>query len=278
MNYLKLVNFEVNRFIKIYIVLLGITMVSQIAGVIVKANQYVGDVNQAIYEELTPKAEFLEMYGQISMGMLTRSMWFTGPIALCIAALLFYLFLIWYRDWFGKNTFIYRLLMLPTARLNLFWSKITTIFLMVLGLVAVQLLLLPLENLFLRMIVSKDFRTELSIIQIIEQSGYMSVFIPTQLLEFFINYGIGFMVVVVLFTAILFERSFRFKGMFLGIVYGVSCTLLFLSPILITELIGVGANYFYPNELFLIELALGLIIVTASIYVSHFLIKRKITV
>ena len=41
-------------------------------------------------------------------------MWFLGPIALCIAALIIYVFFIWYRDWLGKNTFAYRLLMLPT--------------------------------------------------------------------------------------------------------------------------------------------------------------------
>ena len=57
-------------------------------------------------------------------------------LPLCIVALIFYCFIIWYRDWFGKNTFAYRLLMLPTSRLNLYIAKATTILLFILGLLA----------------------------------------------------------------------------------------------------------------------------------------------
>ena len=46
-----------------------------------------------------------------------------GPIALCVVVLIIYVFFIWYRDWLGKNTFIYRLLMLPTARIQCLFSK-----------------------------------------------------------------------------------------------------------------------------------------------------------
>ena len=34
-----------------------------------------------------------------------------------------YVFFIWYRDWLGKYTFAYRLLMLPTTRINIYFAK-----------------------------------------------------------------------------------------------------------------------------------------------------------
>ena len=42
---------------------------------------------------------------------------------LCGVILIIYVFFIWYRDWLGKNTFIYRLLMLPTARIQCLFGK-----------------------------------------------------------------------------------------------------------------------------------------------------------
>ena len=82
---------------------------------------------------------------------------------LCVVVLIIYVFFIWYRDWLGKNTFSYRLFMLPTARIHVYLAKATTILLFVLGLVALQLLLLPVESQVLQWMVPNEFRTDLSI-------------------------------------------------------------------------------------------------------------------
>src|SRR5690625_4943892 len=141
-NYLKLVNFEFNRFFKVYAALIAITVVSQITGIIVLSKSYMNEANTMIYNNGLSQATYIEQYGTMSFYSITQTFWVMGPIALCMGALIFYIFLTWYRDWFGKNTFIYRLLMLPTARLNVFLAKATSIMLMVLGLVSIQLLLL----------------------------------------------------------------------------------------------------------------------------------------
>src|SRR5690625_6144925 len=96
---------------------------------------YLKLANREIYEQGISMTEFIEWNGMMSMVKVIGSMWFMGPIALSVAAFIFYIFLIWYRDWFGKNTFIYRLLMLPTARLNVFLAKAISIMMMVIGLV-----------------------------------------------------------------------------------------------------------------------------------------------
>ncbi|MFD1038228.1 hypothetical protein ACFQ3N_07365 [Virgibacillus byunsanensis] len=274
-KYLKLVDFELGRFFKIYLVLIAITIVTQIAGVIVKSNKYLSQADKQIYEELIPKAQFLEQYGTMSFMQVMTSAWFMGPIALCIAALIFYIFLIWYRDWFGKNTFIYRLLMLPTARLNVFLAKATSIFLMVLGLISVQLLLLPVASTILKWMVPKDFRTDLTV-GAITDFDYLQMLIPNTFIEFVINYGLGFMAVTVLFTAILFERSFRLKGILLGIAYSAIAVIIIISPLLIQEFLLGG--FFYPIELLILEVVMVIIVIAGSIWISNYLLNKKIRV
>ena len=275
-SYLKLVNFEFNRSAKIFAVLLGITLVVQIAGVIVLSKMYLNMANEKIYDELLPKAEFLSNFGQMSFLSVTRSVWFLGPIALCIAGVGFYIFLIWYRDWFGKNTFIYRLLMLPTTRLNVFYAKITNILLMTIGFVAFQLILIPIETTVFKWMLPKEFRVDMNVKEIVSSMPELSILIPNSMLEGILYYVAGFVVVSILFTAILLERSFRWKGIFAGIVYSLIAVALFISPLLLQEF--VLNDFFYPLELFVLEIVMGVIVLAASIWMSGFLLKNKITV
>ncbi|WP_325034721.1 hypothetical protein [Lentibacillus sp. Marseille-P4043] len=273
---MKLVNFEFNRFVKIYVVLLAITIIAQIAGVIVKSRGYLAEANEAINEDMIPKAQFLSETGPMSLPQVVRSVWFLGPIALCIAAIAFYIFFIWYRDWFGKNTFIYRLLMLPTARLNVFFAKITTILITTFGFVAVQLILLPIESTVLKWMVPKEFRMDMGIKDIIGNMPELTLIIPQSFIEFILYYGAGLMAVAVLFTAILFERSYRLKGVFMGIIYGVVAVAVFLAPILIEKFLQI--NYFYPLEMLALETVMGLIVLASSIWMSGFLLNKRIRV
>lgn len=275
-SYVKLVNFEFNRFFKVYAALMVITAISQITGVIVNSKNYMSQVNYAINEQGLSHATFIEQYGTMSFYRIIQTIWVIGPIALCMAALIFYVFLIWYRDWFGKNTFIYRLLMLPTARINVFFAKATTIFLMVLGLIALQILLLPIGSVIMKWIVPLDFRTDLSIDQMIGAFNYLAIIFPYNFFDFSIHYALGFMSVFVLFTAILFERSFGIKGIILGMIYCVLVLLFLIFPVILT--IIYEKPFLYPEEYFVLEAVLCLIVVITSIVVSRFLLNRKIIV
>lgn len=275
-NYLKLVNFELNRIVKLFTVLIGITFVVQIIGVIVQSKGYINNANVSIYEEMMPKAQFLESYGHMNFLQIVRSVWFMGPIALCIAGVGFYIFLIWYRDWMGKNTFIYRLLMLPTVRLNIFYAKISTILIMTFGLVAFQLIFIPIEMLVMKGMVPSEFIMDMGIIEVVRSMPELMMIIPNSVVELIVYYGIGILAVAVLFTAILMERSFKWKGMFAGIIYIGVAIVVWILPLLLQEF--VLNNFFYPIELFILEIVMSLIVLAASIWVSGFLLKKKITV
>lgn len=275
-NYLKLVNFEVNRFIKVYLSLIGITVVLQLVGTFLKSKSYLKEANWMIYKEGVPVQEFLEMNGYMDLVRVLGSWWFIFPIIICIAVLLIYVFLIWYRDWFGKSTFIYRLLMLPTARINIYLAKATTIFLMVLGLVALQLVLLPIENKMIDVMIPDEFQMALTSKEAISSYHPLSVLFPNYFSDFLIYYGIGFMVVFLIFTAILFERSFQIKGIFYGIIYIAIMMGILVAPIF--TVLFTGKSYLYPLELFYLEIILGILVMILSILISRYLLNKKITV
>lgn len=274
-RYLKLVNFEFTRFLKLYLVLIGITIVSQVSGVIVESRMYLNRANEYIYKDLMPKSEFLEQYGTKSLLDISETLWFMGPIALCGVVLIIYVFFIWYRDWLGKNTFSYRLFTLPTARIHIYLAKGTTILLYVLGLVAVQLLLLPVESKVLQWMLPQEFRTDIAT-HVITQAQYFEILFPATFIEFVLYYGVGMLAVFIVFTLILFERSYRMKGIIYGILYCGLSLLVFFMPILVNEFML--KNYFYLKELFFMELFAGIVVLACAIWTSNFLIKNKVRV
>ncbi len=275
-NYLKLVNFEFNRCIKLYFSLIGLTIVSQFIAVFIESRRYIGQLNEAVYQNKITKAQFLSENGEMSMFWVVNNIWFLLPILICVTAVLFYSFYIWYVEWKGKNTFIYRLLMLPTSRMTVFWSKLTTISLMIFGLVSIQLILLLVESQLLKLLVTNDIRLDLSLQQLSEMSYYLSLFMPQSFLSFIIYYGTGFVLLFLAFTTILFERSFRFKGIIMGIGFSVVLFLVFLSPIIASDIFGF--NWLYPGEILITEIILGLLIIAISCWMSHYLLNKKVTV
>lgn len=274
--YLKLLNWEINRFGKVYAVLWLVTLLSQFAGVLRFATNYVNRANEEMHRNSLSIAEYAARYSKANYELYTSSLWFTGPIALCAAALLLYVFLIWYREWIGKNTFAYRLLMLPTSRMNVYLAKAGTIFLFVLGLVALQVLILPLQILVFDSIIPSELRNSVSVSELIKHHPILHLLIPRYFIEFVLFYCTGIMVVIIIFTAIMLERSFRIKGIALGISYGIAAVFLFLSPLIITQ--SWFANYFYPVEILWMEVVMGILIICSSLWLSSFLLRKKVSV
>lgn len=275
-NYLKLVNFELNRFMKIYLGLMGVTILSQLIGAYVVPKQYLNHAQETMVINSLTETEYVNNFGSLSLFDITQSGWVMGPIALCIVALIFYSFLIWYRDWFGKNTFIYRLLTLPTNRINLYFAKATAILLMTLGLVSLQLILFPLMDRILKWTVPDVFITNLSIHEAVSTFNYLSILFPPTFIDFVIHYGLGLLFIFVLFTALLLERSFGIRGIVLGISYCAFSLAIVLAPLIATVMLE--KTFLYPIEYFFLELFLCIGLTVLSIILSHYLLQRKVTV
>ncbi|HSI68168.1 MAG TPA: hypothetical protein VK947_12155, partial [Planococcus sp. (in: firmicutes)] len=262
-KYVKLVNFEINRVAKLFAVLLGITFVSQMIGVMVTSRQYMNMANDNMFERSMSQAQFLENFGQMSFLKIAYSLWFVAPIALGVAGIGLYIFLIWYRDWIGKNTFVYRLLMLPTTRLNIFYAKITTILLLTFGLVAFQFILLPIEMSVMEAMVPAELRSDIGVAEFLVSMPGLNIILASSFVEFVLYYGAGVVAVSILFTAILFERSFRWKGIMAGLMYSVLAIAVMALPILLHYFVLDG--FFYPIELLALEVVMGIMVFAASV-------------
>ena len=274
-NYIKLVNFEIHRIIKLYIGLLIITAISQFIGFFWQTTAYLNQAENMIKHGGMSQTTFIEQYGLFNMFEIIHTLWFIGPITLGVAAVMIYIFLIWYRDWLGKNTFIYRLLMLPTSRVNVLLAKATTIMLGIFGLVAFQYIILIAQSTALKWRIPKAFRLDLTVPEIINNHEYLMLIMPKTFTQFVLNYGAGITFLFICFTIILFERSFRVKGAIVGIVYALIAFSLFALPFLILLLLQKDV---YPSEAILMLVGVGAIVLSISAGLSSYLIKHKVTV
>lgn len=278
-RFLKLVVMELYRIRILYGALVLFIFIAQFGGLLYHLNGWMSQVRRTMAAQMVDTyAEYLQNHGnQLSFGMaVSRSnLWFTGTVFIGIVALIGYVFFIWYRDWIGKNSFAYRLLMLPGYRMNLFWAKLTTIMLLVLGLVACQIALIPLQiGLFNQMIPAELAITETTF-DFIRHHELFRILIPPTFLEFVLYYGAGLLAVASAFTAVLFERSFRLKGLVGGIAYAVAVGIAVVSPAITNY--GTGFEL-YRIERFWLQFGIGAAALVLSLILSNYLLKRKITV
>ncbi|MDP1392561.1 hypothetical protein Q8G28_01085 [Lysinibacillus capsici] len=59
-NYLKLVNFEVNRFFKLYLIIIGLTMLSQLIGAGIISQTYMKNAKQLMAENQLSMNQYVE--------------------------------------------------------------------------------------------------------------------------------------------------------------------------------------------------------------------------
>ncbi|MGE7908123.1 hypothetical protein [Lysinibacillus xylanilyticus] len=238
------------------------------------SKKYMNGADQVMYKNQLSMSQYTEEYGIFSFDQFVGSEWFMLPIFFSIAVLTIYVFFIWYRDWFGKNTFIYRLLMLPTERITIYFSKLMTIMLLVLGLVTLQILIFPIEIQIINSNIPTDLQSHFSIYDFDSLRMWAWLY-PNTLTGFILIYGVGLIFVAVLFTTVLIERSYGLKGIFIAIVYGMLSFGVFIAPLLVNRLLN---GYFYTLEVFLMELVISIIVLVSAIWIANYLLKYKIRV
>lgn len=275
-HYLQLVNFEINRFMKLYLLLAIFVGVVQTATVIFEASSYMQIVKSRVSRGMTPE-QFINENWRFSLAEVVYTNGFMFPIIIAIAGLVFYMFFIWYRDWYARNPFVYRLLTLPTDRMNVYFAKLTTIMLTVFGMLAFQIIMLGFYRQLVEWIVPVVYRENLSIGLIVNSSIYLRMLIPNSFPEFITIYINGLVVVIVAFTIVLMERSYKWIGLVLGIVYAAVALILYALPTIIQYAIY-NNSYLYYAELYWLEMGILALIVVVSLVISNYLIKRKVTV
>ncbi|QMV39921.1 hypothetical protein [Cohnella cholangitidis] len=270
-RYLKLVHMEVHRFRYILAGLMAFTMIIQFVALIWHLNE---ELN--MHEKVLIKYGYPVMDMSFAQAIASTQFLFTIPIIASISVLILYIFFIWYRDWLGRNTFVYRLLMLPTARSHIYLAKLTAMLLFVFGLISFQLLLLPIEHFIFKLMVPAEQIKPSYFMDAVSVNQAFELLLPRNLDQFVLSYGIGVMSVVAVFTAILLERSYRLIGIVYGVLYLLACLLAFSFPLFAG--IDTSDAYLYPEEIWGIELLICVLIVTVSIWLGFRLITKKVSV
>jgi len=271
-NFGKLLNYEMRRLRYVLAGLMGLTAFIQLGTFLWKTT---GDV--AIRQEQLARSNGAETFlPDMTFAELMNSLqgWFIPPVFLCIAVMVIYVFLIWYRDWFSRDTFIYRLLMLPAARRNIYLSKLSAILLSVFSLLAFQLVLIVVLRWLFHVIVPAEFREHSYFADALLTNQAWELLLPRNLWDFLFSYGLGTLGVIVVFTAILLERSYRGVGIFYGIGYVVLAFVALMWPFVFLGL----SSFFYPSEVAAIGLFMAAVVAVVSLWLGFRLLHRKITV
>ncbi|MFD0617777.1 hypothetical protein ACFQZR_09930 [Paenibacillus sp. GCM10027629] len=274
-RYLKLVNMEIHRFRYILASLMVVTLISQISSWIWTLQRAVSIKEQG----LSPADVGFELPKLLSFpwAIVSTRQWFILPILLSVTVLVLYALIIWYRDWFGRSTFIYRLLMLPSVRWVLYVSKLTAIVLFVFSMISFQLVLLAGESMLFNMIVPAEMRTSSTFVEGITMNYALEILLTKQFEQFVYSYGLGIIGIMVLFTAVLLERSYRRWGILYGIGYVALCAVTILFPALLLGL-DRSSGYYYPSDIYAMELAACLLVSVISVCLGFWLLRKKITV
>lgn len=274
---LKLTNFELERISKFLYGFMGFTLVTNLIGYIYPPFRFINQVNKFTAQNTAIADQAIEQFGTYSFYNATNSLWIYGPIAIGISGLIFYAAFTWYREWFGKNTFIYRLLMLPIPRMHIFYSKLITIFISIFALISTQMLSLVIGYPIVKIIIGNNHFPDLSLMEVIEMNDIFHYVLPLNPRLFLAILGMGLVALLVLFTVILMEKSFKWKGILFGILYVIIAIVFALLPIFIPNLLR---NYFilYPSEIILLEVFFLAIVGIVSLVISRHLLNNKITV
>ena len=104
--------------------------------------------------------------------------------------------------------------------------------------------------------------------------SYLTLLFPHTPLQFVLIYAFGGTCVAIVFTAILMERSYSFKGIFFAALYIIVSVAVMLTPIIIHA----NTNYFYDQEIILMTIVCSLLMLVAAIFTANYLLKRKINV
>ncbi|WP_208560700.1 hypothetical protein [Marinilactibacillus kalidii] len=276
-HFIRLVNFEFERMIKFLFGIIAIVIVSNLIGSIIVPLSYMSEARETMSLESLNVTQFLEMYPSFSISTVTNSLWIYGPLALGISGFLFYSIYIWYREWLGKNTFVYRLLMLPIPRIFIFFSKLFTVFIGIFSLLSIQYVMIRLFYFISPSLVSSDLYKQVDVSEVISSHRAFAFLFPESFGLFAGLYSIGLVFLLVLFTGILLERSFRITGFIYGIVYAVISLVLIVLPSFIPTIFK-NQYILYPSEILLLIIAAAIIVSVVSIFLSKYLLEKKITV
>ncbi|GMK40155.1 hypothetical protein PCCS19_32100 [Paenibacillus sp. CCS19] len=277
-TYWKLLSFELRRLLLPFCILVVFTTVMQLYNAYSKAHKAVDYANKIMKKEhLSTMEQYAAAHGYFSYSDVFNQMnWIVFSIFICAAFVGFYFVIIWYRDTIGRHPFMTRLLMLPASRNNLYWAKLTAPLLIMFSLLALQQLLVPIGDSIYSSIVPSEAREDVPLEMLIGINPVLNILLSNSHLDFLLYYGTGITMVIVVFTVILLERSYRLYGLLAGIAYAAVSILLIIIPLILLQ----SDLRYSMSEVQVTSMYFGLLFVVSgvSVWFGQHLLAKKISI
>lgn len=270
---LTLYNIEFKRIYKLYFLLIGMLFIANLAGVMKTLYDSVKRIS--LENNLPMNIDILKTnLGYSFINEFTKNdIYVYGSMALGVAILfcLLYATIIWYRDYYSKSKTIYTLLSLPQPKFNIYLAKLIMVIVMIYGVIACQFLFWYIDLNIIKILAgisSPNFANVYSnMIQSVNQINVVSPY----LLDFLMIDLFGvILAVVVIFTGVLIERSFKKVGVLLGVGY------ILITIIGYVSIIGLDSGIL--GNLLLNHIMYYILLLMVSILISYRLINKRVCV
>ena len=272
-KFTDLLLFEINRIKKAYFLLMGAIILLQVTSVVVTTNNYMNVFKNYQKEKMGNLFEFLENWPKFGFFQVQNHVLFEFSILLGILALLVYTFVIWYRDWIGKNNLSYRLLAIPGSRMSVFYAKFACILLLMGGLLAMQVIMLYVGEMLTRLIIPSEMFEATQLLGHTSKGEIVSYVLPARVLDFIFHYTMGMTVLVIAKLFIILHLSFKWRGVAIGLALGGILIFMF-TAFMLSDIV----LYIFPMETLVLMLVLSILISSASLVAIRYLMKNKISV
>ena len=135
-KYLKLLAYELENSKKLIAILVaGVTLLQSVSFI-----QMIREYKQIVEIQISQLGTLKGV--KFDFSVFTSNGWFILSIMGSVALIGAYIFYIWLKEWYKQCKSIYRVLMLPGSRMSIYWAKFTTILMLILILLGLEMVLL----------------------------------------------------------------------------------------------------------------------------------------
>lgn len=269
-QYIQLTNEEIKRSFKLYMIVVLVMAVIELASIVAQVMYHERKVENFMELNRVSVAEALKQID--TLGYSEASSFFSYMTLIGMAIVVIYAIQIWYRDWLGETKYIYRLLMLPGNRASIFFSKLTTVFLIIVSFIGIQWCVLQSGFYLFDWLIQPEYqnRSDLSPVR-----NVMNDFYTMNLIDLGIILAISLFIVSFIFLLILIERSFR-KGkavVKIGLEIFIAMLIAYITVLFLDE-----TRILLETEELMLTIGISLLYFMYIIWKSLRLLQQKITV
>ena len=269
---LTLYNIEFKRIYKLYLSLIGALFIGNLLAIFKVINY---TINRIANENKLVKS-FSLLKTNLGQDFITHTarygVYFYTTIILAIAVFicLGYAAYIWYRDYFSNSKTIYTLLSLPQPRFNIYLAKLMVVVFMIYGVIISQVLFWDIDLNILKLISGIGSSGFTNVYKMIQHNIELKLISPYFSDFLMIDFLGIILAVVVIFTGVLIERSFKKIGIILGTLYIVFSIIGYFYIII--------NQTFVSDGLLFKHIVYYIFIFGLSLFISYKLLNKRICV